>query len=1565
MATLQIVTIPIGSQLTSAIDTDEPADKNDFTVLFIWSENVTGFRQGDISVLNGGELVAFEGKNAVYEGTVRPPETAAEVIISVRANAVAEGNASFAKTVRVSTRFPDVDVESPSELFSHTSDTGSLSRRGLAVTKDRIILNASPHNNNIQLEKWTHDGVQQSSETVSGSHSNNPYFYDGLAEVNGDFVFSQSRYRQIGTRLKFIEGFRHVSESTSLAGGGNIVWTPLGFMEVRSTLRTYDGNAEEEVVEHPMPEGTPAGFGAYADGFLYLASPRFAQSNLAVVALTEENVFSFVKHLNVDIDAIRDLDIYRDTLYLLKETTIDTLDLKKYRPVATRTKTTIYPVFAKVGDIIALSRFSPDAERIVFDVGYEKPAFLTMLSRNRLQVGAGASTCFVKLKAINQVDATETGTFGFYVVVRATDAPVWRDVSALTLRAGSGYDLFQLVDAESIAFRSGEPPLAGSSLENGVFTIGTTGGTAHFTATAGGTESHIAIAIDVVQELSAAAYTEAFRYRVEIEGVDITADLVGTPTVSETLDPVVINEYRVNEASIVLRNEGGKYTGNFWTANGLNVGGFQNTVKVYTEHYEGGRWVESLLFAGIVLESFAPVQGDTFRMNCADISYRLRNNLAQDFGSLAKWEALRQQSDEDSFEGVYVPDRSLTPMVVSGSEAWSHQTELTISGLELQSEGPPEENTAYMTPNEFRTAGGFLETAPLVRFKSVHRSEDVRSLISQLVSMPRSVYAAEVSVPGVSVERPFYLNRGSLAFGVEPTRTTRLPVDWVYDETHDRILILLSSREAHIADVLVQYDIGRDTSRVLYTFPQSLRVHRIERASGTEFYLLTSQASLEDGSRLAGGVSHTERQVSAYDSRADGSRVRIHHYDAATHTLTEQVTADDTHPPQLGIHYGVGFENGLNTWTDEGVRPGYRGAFKCVGDHLYYRYAKDSEFGVARVNASGTTARRIREPMGEYQDGLNFAFDVTDAGTVYFAYVDGTTYRSRLIIKSRGSDGTTETVLTETQELDSEDFVFQGVHEALYHDGFLYLLVPTHPVISDGRYFRELERGTVEAGDTVIQWSGNSASSRTYEPGDEIGFTFIWNRRIAGATSRDWEVTGGRITRFQAFRNVVLQREETRFRIALAEGDKLQDVTIVIPEDFHGTNPEQTIRFSFYERDTLKSGGMTLYRCNVTDANPRLTEIETWDFVQRSGCNLTVHDGAVHFTEYPPESQVFKPYNPELESYNEEMGYNVLPEPLGALKKIDSGSREIEDLGNVWYTDRPYNVFPMRMLRIGEDLHICAGYGNPDTLLRFNSLASGAGNMAHIVYSRQVRYIVPSFSPVGSIYSALADIAKKVNATLSFEKNIIMITDRHPFRAVLDGDIGTGASDIGFRAANKTFPASGYLLIGGEVLRYSGLSGSQFTGIVRGVLGSGGVGHSDGSDVLYLDTLLGGSGGGSPYKAITVQSDTNRIYNIIRDASGFAEARDAESIARYGERPYTLELGLTRHEKRWSESVFKAYLEELKDLQEIVNVQVVPDFSVRLGQIVPFAYAGELKAMRIVSIRYEADATHIRGRTVS
>ena len=1605
MASVEILTIPIGSQLTSTIGANDKEDQNDFPVLFLFSENVTGLTEAGITLSAGASLVALEGDGVTWQATIRPPVTSGIVTVTVVANAVNEGNAETSKDIRVTKFFPDVDAQAPTLLFNHGVSysfyrRSGTSGRGIACSPSRIIMSSggasggSTERNYIDF--FTYNGTHQTSETITSDASNQNRLA-AIDFINGDLLYQHSRGQAYGWGRLNLETLEYQRAS---GVAHNIAHTRLGVAVATPDsviIQPYDFDADIITHDVDFPGGGRIDGAAHQSDLLYVYSgsssysDSFPGSRWNLAAITEDDAIELSASLNIaqvssEGSAFRDMAIFGDTLYLINSNTqlngrsatpgIYTLDIRTYRPTALNTKTTIYPVFVEEGDRLDLTQFSPDAERFTFDVGFDKPSYLSINASNELEIGSGAETVFVKLKAINRIDATETDSFGFYLIIRRAQSPVWRKVSELTMRAGSSYDLFQLVDADSIAFRSGRPRPTGSSLANGVFTVGTVGGVSHFTARKGSRSSHIEINIDVVQGVgnrsSLLQKNGVFRYRVEIAGIDVTPDLVGTPSVSETLDPIIINEYRVNEASIVLRNEGGKYNsdlaGNFWETHGLNTGGFQNAVKIYTEHFDGnGNWIENLLFTGLINESFEPIGDATFKMSCVDISSRLRKALAQNFGTLEKWDSLRKQSDEDSFEGVYVPDPGLGPMQVGTGKARSDRTDLTISRLELPSEGPAEENTAYMTPTELRTAGGFLDENPLLRFMGEHRSEDVRFLIHQL-AINKEVYNTEIDIPGVEVADPFLLNRGSVAFSVEPTRTTRLPVDWVHDSTNNRVLILLSNPERHIADLLVQYDVQADSYRVLHTFDKGTAVHRIERRNATNYYILTSAKIQQD--RSARQLPRpNDSTTSAYDSPAEGSEIKIYHYTDGrgnlAPTLTEHVAEDGTHPPQLGIHYHVGFENGLNIDEFEGIRPDDRGAFKWQGSYLYYRYAKDGEFGVARVNTSGTTTEMISESEISDWNHCNFAFDINSSGTIFFVY-------AAIGIPPDVTVVNNQNLRPEGTKTIADDL---STHAT-----------PAIMRVSTSGYFSGNGNPTVTFVGTGIDGNPQTTTLLFTQQNGQTRETSVAFLEITSvSTSRGWNSGSFSVTAiFTALASTLTIKRRTSsgtITTILENQQALSSLTDLDADGgvylgchecvFHSNQlyllcPIQQVDedSGTYTPSRTKSSGMVLYRCNVSAGSPTLTVIDKWDFVQFGGCNLTIHDGAVHYGEAPSAASRFKPYNPDLDTYNKGMDYNVIEESLGALKKINS-SGEVESLGNVWHTDRPYNVFPTRMLSIDGDLHLCAAYGNGDEVLRFNSLASQADNMVHIVLGRTLHYVLPRFSPSGSVYAALASLAKSVNATLSFEKNLIMISDRRPFRAETDGATGTGTGNLRFSDANKAFPSSGYLLIGKEILRYTGISSGAFTGITRGVLGSDIENQvSDASAILYLDTIIETEGLGSPYKKITLQSDTNRIFNIIRDSGGIAEVRDEASIARYGERSYALDLGLTRHEKVWIERIFASYLEELKDLQAIVNIQTVPDFSLRLGQIVPFFYAGQLKAMRIVSVRYERNATHIKGRTV-
>ena len=368
-----------------------------------------------------------------------------------------------------------------------------------------------------------------------------------------------------------------------------------------------------------------------------------------------------------------------------------------------------------------------------------------------------------------------------------------------------------------------------------------------------------------------------------------------------------------------------------------------------------------------------------------------------------------------------------------------------------------------------------------------------------------------------------------MAFSVEPTRTTRLPVDWVHDSTNNRVLILLSNPEHHVADLLVQYDVQADSYRVLHTFDKGTAVHRIERRNATNYYILTSGKIQQD--RSARQLPRPNDSTGyAYDSVSEGSEIKIYRYSTSSGLHSQsmfQMTI--RYPPQLGIQYPVGFENSLYVDEFEGIRPDDRGAFKWNGSYLYYRYAKDGEFGVARVNTGGTTTKMMGQAVGKYQNHLNFAFDITSTGTIYFVYAIDDANSSTLTIKRRTSGGTESTILTDIRglaafsDIHSEFGAYLGAHEVLFYNNHLYILAPMQSADfgedatdtqADPDFIIEIA-DTGMSGERNVTTSTNlNPTSTRLAPGDDIPIRIDFNSTVSGATQSDVTVYGGTIQSF-------------------------------------------------------------------------------------------------------------------------------------------------------------------------------------------------------------------------------------------------------------------------------------------------------------------------------------------------------------------------------------------------------------------------------------------------------------------
>ena len=901
MATVEIIPIPLGHKIISTIVAGESIDKNDFLVLLVWSENVTGLTLASISALNDAIIISLEGKNSVYVVRVRPLDTPTTTTIIVEENAVNEGNSYTASlAIFLETSFPSAIGSESSTLFRESIESTDIN--GIAVTPTRQIVN-----NGTSL--FFYDGNRlQRDEQLDGIGSG-PIDY-----INGDFIIDDKR-------RSLLTG--EILQDFPLSSARAIVHTRLGFLQTSASASSpikvlpYGATETSEIVDlNADPNFIASSLLAHQNDYLYVVRKDSSGAHFYLYHITDDDKVELVCPLNIrqrseSSSALMDITIYEDTLYTVEDRgsigSTYTLDIRPYRLLSMNTKTRIDVQFVDEGGTLNLTPFAPDAERIVFAVGSDKLTYLSINANNEIAVASNAVTetapVLVKLTAINRIDSID---FEFYLVILQAAAPVWRKVSELTMRADSRYDLFQIVpDADSIEYRSGRDRLADSSVSNGAFRVGTVGGTAEFTARKGGRSSHIEINIDVVQARDRSSFSDIFRHRVEIAGIDVTADVSVFPTVSATLDAVILNNYQPNEVVLTLKsnntnnykyNEG--VANNFWQSNNLKPAGFKEHIKVCVESLVDGRYVSQLLFSGTIHKSNEMISDAGVQLTCVDESKSMQETLVEDFGTLEKWDTLRRQSDESNLEGVYVPEGSLLPMQISGSKAFNDQIQMILRRLALPSEGPAIPNTGHLTPSQFLTSGGYLETNPLLMFKTQHRSEDVRFLINQL-ALNKIVYNAEIDLPAVELDDPFILNRGSVALSVEKTRITRLPVDWVYDSTNDRLLILLSNPEAHVADLLVQYNLSADTYRILHTFDTDISVHRLARRTSTDYYILSAKAISQD--RSAPTLPHPMDSTGyAYDSVAEESEINILRYNASTDTVTEHVDKDNSRPPQLG-----------------------------------------------------------------------------------------------------------------------------------------------------------------------------------------------------------------------------------------------------------------------------------------------------------------------------------------------------------------------------------------------------------------------------------------------------------------------------------------------------------------------------------------------------------------------------------------------------------------------------------------------------------------------------------------
>ena len=1121
----------------------------------------------------------------------------------------------------------------------------------------------------------------------------------------------------------------------------------------------------------------------------------------------------------------------------------------------------IHPLFIAPGEKFDLTTLLPNFEKgvgqVVFDVGFDKGAWFEIVDDRYIRVEndyEDDAALILKLLAIN---ANGFVPFSFYLIVKQTRTPEWLRFQTLSVDATKPLNLLDYVlDADRVLWKRGVTPPTGVTLDDSVITIATAVTDpieVELTAWTGNQTADHTFKLIPIQDIEIP--TGIKRFKIYIEGIDVSQDLIEVPRLSKSLDSIKVDVYTVSSSEIVLNNRHGRYNyridGNFWEQNTLNPYGYLNSIEIYIEVWNGidynqgiPSWTAYLLFQGVIVANTDPLSEVRVRLKATDISYHLRNTDMRLNRLGVHKIAETVASDVTQVDGSYHLPAEMQPALAEDVIAQSDRRKITLKDTANPTISAIKDYTGYLTESGVLTEGGLLDEPVLMRYKTPYRNLPAEQALQYLSKIDR-IYTVSADIHIPEVDEAFFSPRGNIAYDTEDGRTERVPVDWIYDETDKQMYILLSAPDTHIGGsrlVRVDYETGR--SAVLYEFERGRTAWQLASEDFDTFYILTS-ASTDDMDRSASDTpKDTQCAAYRYDSAAPESDTRIIRYHKSFDDTTDFIDADADYPPQVGCHYWVGFGNAHYLNPYEGIVAHTRSRFVAIKGSLYYRYATDSEFGVAAVPADDSAVTPLfTEPHDAFFNHLNFAFDVDASGDVYMASVQGTDSGSTLTIEKYVAGAENAVIFKKTEtlngltDIDSRGGAFLGVQELRVSGEHFYYVVPVS---------REGRRWDVSAAGAIYHYYG---------------------------------------------------------------------------------------------------------------AKQRL--LSHSDFIHWGPCALTLADDIVYFAETPQHAYKLLPVNPDLDTYDAEAGYNVL-DAIGSFKCIEYGT-VLRDLGNIWFANESLRGVYTRGLETDDgNIDFIVGAGNFDAIPQSNNPLALPDRQQWVSYTKKLHYYMHQMPTSGSPYQAIVDIASKMNASFSIDRGVIRLKDNQPYAARLTGTIGT---TVPYAGANKTFPDSGYLLIDGEILKYEAKTDTEFSTLTRAVQGSPRTSAGEGTEFLYIDKLIQTD---AFIDEIFQTLQLSQIYNQVTDAENRVRTKDADALATYGERSFTISVSdLTSNDVAWLAWLAAVYLNRLSDINNQIRLKLANAEYLNLGDIVTFHYKGIfLVPIRIIELDYEGGLTNILGKQI-
>ena len=518
-------------------------------------------------------------------------------------------------------------------------------------------------------------------------------------------------------------------------------------------------------------------------------------------------------------------------------------------------------------------------------------------------------------------------------------------------------------------------------------------------------------------------------YTVTILGQDVSSDIVEIPNIDQSVDYPQLNAYRIAEANITLkRREGDPYNPNknpnFFTENSGNQSGYKASVKI-----EGGFILsdgteeKQTLLQGIIINTNVDARTGNISIVVSDNSQDMRTKPVQDFGLEKTLRLQRGQSLGST--GVYpLPNAVVPPSEESFSAVATDGTTMTRKE-NLDTEGLLEPNNYDIESGELRTEGGPLEDneEPILTFKSPYRNKSISFLVEKILENYNiTIDQAQrdlIEIPEVTLSSDYYTSLGRPSYDIENTTGSNywfwdgFVTDFIVNETSNEILFLHSGgRGTSSTSHIIRYSIDTQQTEIVYTSTtyqewwKFIGVDSNSDNSYDTFYILGTQPPTTRDNRIDFTGTTTR---GFYNSSVPSASAQVYPriWRIITGTSPTQVVwvpSSSSFRPQLAYHYTIG---DLYRDHNSGDVPESRVGFHTHNNNLYYRFANQSTFGVARVamsNSSNTPSSPTSMlSASRDQDGFNSCnHDFTiDGTTLYGAFTWTNNTFSQMKIVSR------------------------------------------------------------------------------------------------------------------------------------------------------------------------------------------------------------------------------------------------------------------------------------------------------------------------------------------------------------------------------------------------------------------------------------------------------------------------------------------------------------------------------------------------------------------------------------